>query len=195
MSISVTVDAGEIAGLSRWFGKLDKVAARANRRALKKAADKARSLAVKEIAARESVKQKSVRRRLKVFAAPRTFLGESDFIRIWLGLGVAIKPKDDKKVLRGFRTVFSIPKSPGAKFTRRPNKLASSPKSTHQNPSALGKANPKRSGLPIDRVQVKLKRSTMLPIIIRHARHAAVNVYPGEFRRLLELNARRAAGR
>ena len=104
MTFAVAVSPGEIAGVNRWFGELDKEQARANRRALKKAADKARSLAVKEIAARESVKQKSVRRRLKVFPAPRSVLGQGDFIRVWLGLRVAIKPKDDAKVLKGFRS-------------------------------------------------------------------------------------------
>ena len=195
--IGVTVDPRELAGVNRWFGELDKASSRANRRALTFAGKKARTPSVREIAGLVSVKQKSIRRRLKVFSPPRVHLGAADFIRVWLGLRIAIGTANDKSVAKGFRGTFQATVKTGKSglFVRRPNKLAASPRSTGINPSRAGRPNPDRHGLPIDRVRVVLDRRRMLPIMIRHARAATVNEYPREFRRLLELNARRAARR
>lgn len=195
--ITVSVDPRELAGVTRWFAELDKISARANRRALAFAGKKARSLAVKEIAARVGVQQKSIRRRLKVFIPARLHLGAADFVRLWLGLQSGILPTVDKTVAKGFPNAFRATTRSGKTglFVRRPNKLRREPRSSHANPTVAGRPNPKRHSLPIDRVRVVLERRRMIPIVFRHARAAVVNEYPREFRRLLELNARRAARR
>ena len=197
MTIGVSVSPGEIAGLNRWFGELDNVQAKANRRALLKAGKKAAGLSVKEIATRAGVKQKIIRRRLKAFPAPFQFRGRGDFIRVWLGLRAVILPKHDRRVAKAWPNTFEIRTRAGGVVTvgRRPNPLFKAPRSTHRNPSPSGRPNPNRNSLPVDKVREVLTRARMEPIIFRHARHAAVTVYPAEFRRLLELNARRAARR
>jgi hypothetical protein len=197
MSIGVTVAPGELAGVGRWFGELDKAQAKANRRALGKAGKKAVSLSIKEISARVGVKQKTLRRRLKNFPAKRTVLGAGDFTRIWLGLKSGITPKTDPGILKKWAPTFraTMPSGHTGEFKRRPNPRHRGGRSTHADPTPAGKRNPDRHALPIDQVTVVLERRAMEPIIFRHAQHAAVSVYPAEFRRLLELNARRAARR
>ena len=197
MSIAVAVSPGELAGVNRWLGELDKEQARANRRALTKAGKKAVGLAVKEISARVGVKQKTLRRRLKNFAPARINLGSGDFTRIWLGLRAGITAKADPSIARKWRPTFTarMPSGKVLEVKRRPNPKNRTGRSTHADPSKAGKRNPDRHGLPIDQVTQILKRQEMEPIILKHARHAATQVFPAEFRRLLELNARRAARR
>ena len=197
MTIGVTVSPLELAGVKRWFGELDKEQARANRRALTKAGKKAVSLSVKEISARVSVKQKTLRRRLKNFSPPRNLLGSGDFTRIWLGLKTGITPQADPSILRKWAPTFRAKMKSGKVLDvkRRPNPKHRSGRSTHADPTQAGKRNPDRHGLPIDAVTQILKRREMEPIIFKHARHAATVIFPAEFRRLFELNARRAARR
>lgn len=198
MSIGITVAPGEIAGVGRWFADLDKDQARANRRALTKAGKKAVSLSVKEIAARAGVKQKTIRRRLKNFSPPRALLGRSDFTRIWLGLKTGITAKADPAILKRWAPTFTatVPSGHTGEFRRRPNPKHRAGRSTHDDPSPAGRRNRGRHALPIDSPVKILERREMEPIIFRHARHAAVTIYPAEFRRLLERNAaRRALGR
>ena len=197
MSIGVTVSPGELAGVGRWFGELDKEQARANRRALTKAGKKAVSLSVKEISARVGVKQKTLRRRLKNFSPPRSHLGQADFTRIWLGLKTGITAKADPSILKRWAPTFkaTMPSGHTGDFKRRPNPHNRSGRSTHDDPTQKGRRNRGRHSLPIDQVTQILERREMEPIIFRHAKHAAVVIHPAEFRRLLELNARRAARR
>jgi len=197
MSIAITVSPGEIAGVGRWFGELDKDQARANRRALIKAGKKAVSLSVKEIAARVGVKQKTLRRRLKNFAPPRVNLGTADFTRIWLGLKGGITAQYDPAILKKWRPTFTATMASGktGQFKRRPNLKRRGETSSHADPSPAGRPNRDRHGLSIDQVIQVLERRAMEPIIFRHARHAATVIFPAEFRRLLERLARRAARR
>jgi len=197
MSIGVTVSPGEIAGVGRWFGELDKLQAKANRRALTKAGKKAVSLSVKEIAARVGVKQKTMRRRLKNFSPKRVNLGAGDITRIWLGLGTGITAKADAAILKKWQPTFTATMRSGktGQFKRRPNPKRRGETSSHADPSPAGRPNRDRHSLSIDRVIQLLERREMEPIIFRHARHAGDQVFPAEFRRLLELNARRAARR
>ena len=197
MSIGVSVSPAELAGVSRWFGELDKDQARANRRALIKAGKKAVSLSVKEIAARVGVKQKTLRRRLKNFISARVNLGGGDFTRIWLGLKAGITSKADPAIAKKWRPTFTatMPSGHTGEFKRRPNPKHRTGRSDHDDPSPAGRRNRDRHGLPIDQVIQVLERRTMEPIILRHARHAAAVIFPAEFRRLLERLARRAARR
>jgi len=197
MTIGVTVSPSELAGVGRWFGELDKAQARANRRALTKAGKKAASLSIKEISARVGVKQKTLRRRLKNFSPPRVNLGSGDFTRIWLGLKAGITPTADPSILRKWAPTFRAKMKSGKVLDvkRRPNPKHRTGRSSHSDPSPAGKRNPDRHELPIDAATQILERRQMEPIIFKHARHAATVIYPAEFRRLLELNARRAARR
>lgn len=197
MSINIEVSPLELAVMNRWFGELDKEQAKANRRALKKAGVKAVSLSVKEIAARIGVKQKSIRRRLKNFTPPRSVLGSGDFTRIWLGLKVAITAEADPLVLKRWRPVFSATMKSGhrGQFKSRPNPKHRGGRSSHDDPAPSGKRNPDRHELPIDEAVTKIRKRDMEPIVFKHARAVVLTVYPDEFRRLLELNARRAARR
>ncbi len=197
MSIAVVVSPGELAGVNRWLGELDDAQKRANRRALTKAGKKAVSLSVKEISARVGVKQKTLRRRLKNFNPPRINLGSGDFTRIWLGLQAGITAKADPAIAAKWRPTFTAKMKSGKvlEVKRRPNPKHRTGRSTHADPTLAGKRNPDMHGLPIDQVTQILKRLEMEPIILKHARHAATVVFPAEFRRLLELNARRAARR
>lgn len=198
MSLSLSVDPSGIAGVNRWFSDLDKGQAKANRRALLKGGKKAVSLSVKEVSARVGIKQKIIRRRLKAFAAPRKFLGGADFVRIWLGMAIGITARDDKRILRKWPVTFEARMKSGhvGIFARRPNPLTEIGKvsgvSSHRSPTLAGNPNPKRHGLPIDEVRQVLDRAQMRPIIYRHAR-ASLEIYEAEFRRLLEVIARRAA--
>lgn len=198
MSLSVGVDAASLAGVNRWFGELDKAQGGANRRALTKAGKKTASLSIKEISARVGVKQKLLRRRLKAFPAPRKFIGVGDSVRVWMGLRGSITPKDAPRILKRWRGVFqaTMPSGHSGHFARRPNPLSRvkgwpSP-STHASPSPSGRPNPNRHSLSIDEVREVLDRKRMEPIIFRHAR-ASLPVWAAEFRRLLEVDARRAA--
>ena len=189
------VSPAELAGVTGWFADLDKAQARSNRRALLKGGKKAASLSVKEIAARIGVKQKIIRRRLKAFPAPVQFRGRQDFIRVWLGLRAVILPKHDRRILKGWRGTFEAKTKSGhvGVFARRPNPLRLGGTSSHKNPSPAGKPNPSRHSLPIDEAKEVLDRKQTEPIVFRHAQHAAVIVYPAEFRRLLERDAARLA--
>jgi hypothetical protein len=197
VSLSIEVSALELASVNRWFGELDKEQAKANRRALKKAGSKAVSLAVKEIAARAGVKQKTLRRRLKNFTPPRGHMGAADFTRIWLGLSASYIAKHNPGILKKWRPTFTarMPSGHVGEFKRRPNPKHRGGRSTHDDPSPSGKRNRDRHALPIDQAAKILERREMEPIIFRHARAVVLTVYPDEFRRLLELNARRAAKR
>lgn len=194
MTFAVNIDPRSLAGVNRWFGELDKAQAQANRRALLKAGKKAASLSVKEIAAKVSVKQKFIRRRLKAFPAPIQFRGSGDFVRVWLGLRASIKATDDRRILKDWRSTFQarMPSGHVGIFARRPNPLKLPGPSRHDDPSPAGKPNPDRHSLPIDQARAVLERGRLGPIIFRHAR-ASLPIYEAEFRRLLELNARRAA--
>lgn len=195
MSVSVQVLPGELANVRGWMADLDKDQAKANRRALLKAGKKAISLTVKELAALEGVKQKTLRRRIKAFPAPRSVLGRGDFIRLWAGLLVGIDSNDDAKVAKAFPKAFTATMKSGktSLFARRPNAILTSPRSVHDNPSPDGNVNLDRHALPIDKVRKVLKRARVEPIIFRHARAVAASVYPPEFLRLLEVNAKRLA--
>lgn len=197
MSIAIQVSPGELAGVNRWFGDLDKIQAKANRRALTKAGKKAASLSVKEIAARVGVKQKTLRRRLKNFSPDRVNLGAGDFTRIWLGLKSGITAKSDPAILKKWAPTFkaTMPSGHTGDFKRRPNPKHRAGRSSHSDPSPAGRRNRGRHALPIDQAVKILERREMEPIIFRHARHAATVVFPAEFIRLLELNARIAARR
>jgi len=195
VSIGVQVSPRELANVNGWFSDIDKSQARDNRRALLKAGKKAVSLSVKELAGLLRVKQKPLRRRIKAFPAPRRALGLGDFVRVWAGLAVRIDAKDNPKILADFPKAFkaTMPNGGSGFFSRRPNPLKQSPRSTHANPTRGGRPNPGRHGLPIDKVSAPLRRERAEPIIFRHARAAAVTIYPAEFLRLLEVSAQRAA--
>lgn len=195
MSISVQVSPRELAGVGNWFADLDKAQAKANRRALLKAGKKAVSLSVKELAALVRVKQKTLRRRIKAFPAKRTVLGAGDFVRVWAGLKISIDVSDDPSIAKGFPKAFqaTTPSGKTGLFVRRPNPILDSPRSTHKNPSPAGRPNLDHHALPIDKVRRVLKRSRIEPILFRHSRAVAANVYPPEFLRLLEVNAKKLA--
>lgn len=195
--IGVGAGPGQIRAVQTWFDANGKAANTSNRQALTLVGRKARTQAVREIAPLVGVQQKSIRRRLKVFASQRINLGAGDFVRLWLGLRAGIHPKNDRRVVKGFRGVFkaTMPSGHAGLFVRRPNKLRTTPNSTHANPSRAGRPNPARSALPIDEVKISLDHGRMAPILIRQARVAFEAFFEREFRRLLELKARRAAGR
>jgi len=195
MTVSVSVDPRQLAGVGTWFADLDKAQAKANRRALLKAGKKAVGLTVKELAASLRVKQKTLRRRVKAFPAKRSVLGAGDFVRVWVGLRISIDANDDASIAKDFPKAFQATMKSGKRglFVRRPNRLDLGGRSTHADPSPAGRPNPGRHALPIDKVRRVLKRARVEPIISRHSRAVAVNVYPPEFLRLLEVNAKRLA--
>ena len=132
-----------------------------------------------------------------MFAAPRAFLGADDFVRLWTGLRSDILPGHVPSVAKQFPDRFRATMKSGktAEFSRRPNKLFPGSQSTHAKISPAGKPNPGRHALPIDKVRLVIGKPIVEPIVFRHARAAVDQFYAAEFRRLLELNARRAAKR
>lgn len=188
MSVSLGIDAAELAGVHGWLKDLDKAQAQANRRALLFAAKKSITKSKRELAGRYGIKQKIIARRLKAFPAARAQLGAGDAVRIWLGLRAVVLPKHEPRVAKQWPDRFEATMQSGkrAEFSRRPNPL-------HQAPTSKHKA-PKGHALPIDKVKLVLERRVAEPIIVRHAR-ASLALHETEFRRLLERNARRAAKR
>lgn len=133
-------------------------AQKANINALVKVGKLAKTKTVRETAGNLSTRQKDIRKRFGVYRPKKKTSKRGASVRFVFSSRYRVASNDAALVSSQFPSAFraTMPSGKTGFFARRPNAFKTSPKSSATNPSWSGRANPKRSSLPIDQAKILL---------------------------------------